>query len=150
MRRVQPGFIHPEQLQTLTLSIPEGQVKDPEQVMRMEDAIRQKIAGVPGVESVALGSTVPMSGMNSFNPVIVENQAQPEGKLVPLVELVGVVVDRKADRKTLEHRTLWIETQRNPTTADGSIHERASLVTYRIRHALAPALNPTKCCMKPG
>jgi putative ABC transport system permease protein len=84
MRRVQPGFLHPEQLQTLTLSIPDGQVKEPEQVMRMEDAIRQKIAQLPGVESVALASTVPMSGMNSFNPVIVENQAQPEGKLPPV------------------------------------------------------------------
>ena len=25
-----------------------------------------------------------MSGMNSFNPVIAENQAQPEGKLPPI------------------------------------------------------------------
>jgi hypothetical protein len=63
---------------------------------------------------------------------------QPEGKLVPLGELIGVVVDRK----TVDRKTAWIETQRNPTTADGSIHERVSLVTYRIRHARAPALNP--------
>ena len=70
MRRVQPGFLRPEQLQTLTLSIPDAQVKEPEQVTRMEDAIRQKIAQLPGVESAAFASTLPMAGMNSFNPVM--------------------------------------------------------------------------------
>src|SRR5207244_575307 len=44
MRLVQPGFLRPEEVQTLTLSIPQAQGREPEQVMRMQEAILQKIA----------------------------------------------------------------------------------------------------------
>ena len=40
---------------------------------------------------------------------------QPAGKPVPLSELIGVIADR--ERSRIE------KTQRNQTTADGSIHE---------------------------
>src|SRR5439155_24764132 len=59
MRGVQPGFTRPEEVQTLTISIPDAQVKDPEQVLRMEDTIRQKIAQVPGVDAAAFATSVP-------------------------------------------------------------------------------------------
>jgi predicted permease len=84
MRRVQPGFTRPEEVQTLTISIPDAQVKDPEQVLRVENAIRQKIAAVPGVTSVAFASGVPMSGMNSFDPIFAEDHPLTEGKLPPI------------------------------------------------------------------
>ena len=55
LRNVQPGFTHPEELQLMRILISEGQVKEPEQVMRMQNAMLDKLAAIPGVTSVALG-----------------------------------------------------------------------------------------------
>ncbi len=84
MRKVNPGFTRPEEVQTLTLSIPEAHAKEPEQVFRMQDAIRQKIAAVPGVQAASFGAGVPLSGWTSFNPVGAEDQPLAEGKMPPI------------------------------------------------------------------
>ena len=62
LRDVHPGFARPGEVQTLRLSIPDSQVKDEAAVARMHQAIIEKIAAVPGVSSVALASTVTMTG----------------------------------------------------------------------------------------
>jgi predicted permease len=84
MRNVQPGFSRPHQLQTITLSIPQAQVREEERVLRMQDAIRQKIAQVPGVITVAFASGVPMDGNNSFDPIFVADHPVAEGKVPPV------------------------------------------------------------------
>jgi predicted permease len=84
MRNVQPGFTKPEELQTLTISIPETQTKEPVEVVRVQDAIRQKIAEIPGVTSVSFGRGVPMSSYNSFDPVFAEDKPMAENKLPPV------------------------------------------------------------------
>jgi predicted permease len=81
MRQVQPGFTRPEEVQTISISIPDTQVKDPEQTLRMMLAIRDKIAALPGVQSVGFGAGVPMSGQNSFDPVESQDHPATEGKL---------------------------------------------------------------------
>jgi len=43
MREVQPGFTKPQEIQTLRISIPEAQVKEPERVARMQQDILEKI-----------------------------------------------------------------------------------------------------------
>ncbi len=62
LRRVQPGFTRPEEVQTLRIFIPRTQVRDEVQVVRMEQNILEKIARIPGVSSEALASTVEMDG----------------------------------------------------------------------------------------
>jgi predicted permease len=81
MRKVFPGFTRPEQVQTLTISIQNAHAKEAEHVIRMQDAIRQKMAAVPGVTAVSFGRGVPMGGDNSFDPVFREDQPPAEGKL---------------------------------------------------------------------
>ena len=54
LRHVNPGFTNPQDVLTLSLSIPEAQVKEPEAVVRMHQAIMDKIAAIPGVTSVGL------------------------------------------------------------------------------------------------
>ena len=51
MMQVSPGFTSPETVQTFGFYIPETQIPDtsPELVIRMDDAIGQKIASIPGV-----------------------------------------------------------------------------------------------------
>ena len=49
MMRIHPGFGNPTQVQTFAISIPEGQVKDPEKVSRMQNDMLEQIRRVPGV-----------------------------------------------------------------------------------------------------
>jgi predicted permease len=60
LNHVAPGFERPEEVQTLRISIPESQVADSVAVVRMQQAIADKIAAIPGVDSVGLTSIVPM------------------------------------------------------------------------------------------
>lgn len=78
LRRVDPGFTHPEQLQTLQISIPESQVGDATAVVRMEQAILDKIAAIPGVSSAAVSSVVPMEETGWHDPVYAEDRAYPQ------------------------------------------------------------------------
>ncbi|HXW92944.1 MAG TPA: ABC transporter permease [Terriglobales bacterium] len=84
MMNVSPGFTSPETVQTFGFYIPETQVPDtsPELVMRMDEAIMQKIASIPGVFSVSIGRSVPMDGNDSNNPVFVQNR-RFEGSEIP-------------------------------------------------------------------
>src|SRR5262249_14234342 len=62
LRRVQPGFTNPERLQTLRISIPESLIRDRAAAIRTEQAIMEKLAAIPGVESAGVASTIPMDG----------------------------------------------------------------------------------------
>jgi hypothetical protein len=81
LTKVQPGFVAPSEVQTLRLSIPEAQVKDPERVVRMEEEISQKLAGIPGVSSVGMGTTIPMDGYGSFDPVFAQDRTYAQGEI---------------------------------------------------------------------
>lgn len=84
MMHVAPGFTSPETVQTFGFYIPEIQIPDtsPELVIRMDEAIMQKIASAPGVSSVSIGRSVPMDNNNANNPVYVQNRAD-EGNRIP-------------------------------------------------------------------
>ena len=84
MMHVSPGFTSPETVQTFGFYIPETQIPDtsPELVIRMDEAIMQKIASIPGVSSVSIGRSVPMDNNNYNNPVFVQNRTD-EGSEVP-------------------------------------------------------------------
>ena len=62
MMSVSPGFTSPGTVQTFGFYIPENPVPDssPELVSRMDEAIMQKLASIPGVSSVSVGRSVPM------------------------------------------------------------------------------------------
>lgn len=84
LRNVQPGFSNPDQVLTLRISIPEGQVKDPAQVARMHEQIARRMAAIPGVQSLGLSNSVTMDGNTSNDPIFVEDAPSAEGKLPPL------------------------------------------------------------------
>jgi predicted permease len=62
LRHVNPGFTRPAEVQTMSLSIPQSQVPGGADTIRMEQAILDKIAAIPGVESVGNMNVIPMSG----------------------------------------------------------------------------------------
>jgi predicted permease len=84
LRHVNPGFVRPGEVQTLRLSIPESQVKDEVAVVRMHQAIMDKIAAVPGVGSIALATTVTMTGDAWHDPLYTQDRAYTESQLPPL------------------------------------------------------------------
>jgi predicted permease len=81
MRKVYPGFRNPKEVQSVTISIPGAQVKEPERVVRMQQAILGKIGALPGLTAAGYASAVPMDGSNSFNPIFVEDHPLAEGQM---------------------------------------------------------------------
>jgi putative ABC transport system permease protein len=84
LRHVQPGFTEPEEIQTLRVSIPSAQVREPDRVVRMQEEMLNKMGAIPGVTSTGFMSTVPMD-MDGWNdPVYAEDHVYGEGQLPPL------------------------------------------------------------------
>jgi predicted permease len=81
---VNPGFAHPQDLQTFRISIPDSEVKDPVAVVRMEEAIQQKLAALPGVSSVGFATAIPMDGQFWFDPVFADDHTYAEGQVPPV------------------------------------------------------------------
>jgi predicted permease len=84
LTQVHPGFARPAEVQTFAISIPEAQVKEPQQVVRMEHAIIDKVAAVPGVSSVSFTSKLPMTGQGWTDPVFAEDHPNAEGQMPPM------------------------------------------------------------------
>ena len=84
LRMVQPGFREPEKVLTLRISIPTGQVAQPERVARMFNDIVDKIAAVPNVTSVSLANSITMDGSQNNDPIFAEDRTYSESRLPPL------------------------------------------------------------------
>jgi predicted permease len=86
LTNVDPGFAEPEQVQTFRIYIPNTEVKEDERVVRFEEQIQDKIAAIPGVESVAIGTKIPMDNGGWHDPIFVESRSYAEGELPPLLQ----------------------------------------------------------------
>ena len=84
LRHVIPGFTNPQDVLTVSLSIPEAQVKEPEAVARMHQAIADRIAAIPGVTSVGLTSVVPITGRGRHDPIFAADKTFQQGELPPI------------------------------------------------------------------
>ena len=84
LRRVPPGFVEPEKVQTFRISIPRSEAAEPEQVLRMEHQILRNISAVPGVAAAAFSNSIIMDGAKSFDPVFAEDKPRLAGKLPPI------------------------------------------------------------------
>ena len=109
LRHVHPGFTAAAQLQTFRIDIAEGQVKEPERVLRMQQEIRRKIAEIPGVSSVSFANSVPTDGNNSTDVLYAEDRVYAEGQVPPLRRFKFVTPDffqtmgTPADRRKRSH-----------------------------------------------
>ncbi len=84
LHNVDPGFRNAREVQTATIGIPEEQVKEPERVMRMEQAMLDKIRAVNGVISASIITSVPMGGGESNDPAFAADKNYREGTIAPL------------------------------------------------------------------
>jgi putative ABC transport system permease protein len=65
LRTVEPGFTDGEHLQLMRISIPDSLVAEPERVTRIQNQILDKLSAIPGVQSAAFASQMPMEGFDS-------------------------------------------------------------------------------------
>jgi predicted permease len=84
MTQVQPGFVRPAEVQTLRISIPEAEVKEPQQVIRMQEEILRRIAAIPGVAATGISSKIPMDDNGNFDPIFAQDRTYAEGELPPM------------------------------------------------------------------
>ena len=143
LTKVNPGFSDPATVQLFRISIPEAQVKDDEQVVRMQEAILRKIEAIPGVTRAGIISSPPMSGDSWFDPVYIENVQYPEGKLPALrgFKYIGPGALAALGTPILAGRDLTWEDTYNKTPvalvsenfARESFHDPAQALGKRIR-----------------
>jgi predicted permease len=84
MRQVDPGFVRPEEVLTLRVSIPESLIASDEQAIRTHEQIVRKLEGIAGVTSVGVSNSITMDGNDSNDPIFVEDFPPPAEKIPPL------------------------------------------------------------------
>ncbi len=84
LTHVDPGFRQPDQIQTFHIFVPESQVKDKEQVVRMYQEILRKISAIPGVSSASISTAIPMGGNSSNDLLYAQDHTYHEGQIPPI------------------------------------------------------------------
>ena len=84
LRRVQPGFSRPEEIQILHTALPEAAMKQPERAMRMYNEILDKLAAIPGVTSVAFADSAPLEPFFRDDNLLYAEGKPFEGQVPPI------------------------------------------------------------------
>jgi predicted permease len=149
MTHVQSGFVRPAEVQTLHISIPEAEVKEREQVFRMQQELLRRIEAIPGVTSASLSTKIPMDDIANFDPIFAEDRTYGEGQMPPLrrfhfispgfFETIGapLVAGRDFTWADLENKTPAILVSEN--LAREYWHNPANALGKRIRVATTGA-----------
>ncbi len=70
LSHVDPGFARPEDLQMVRITIPFGDVPEPERATRMQQDILSRIRAVPGVVSAAFADLAPLDPTNGASDTV--------------------------------------------------------------------------------
>ena len=92
LRNVNPGFTNPNMLQTFRIWVPPTQIpdKDRDKLIHMDQDMVNRLAALPGVQSVALTSAVPMSGYSSNDLIFAQDRTYREGEIPPIRRFIWV------------------------------------------------------------
>jgi putative ABC transport system permease protein len=91
LTHINPGFAQPPQVQTFRIGIPDNQVKDDESVVRTFEAMRSKIAAIPGVSAVTVSTSFPMDGNSNNDILFAQDHPFMEGKIPPIRRFAFVI-----------------------------------------------------------
>jgi predicted permease len=85
LRRVDPGFTAPAQIQLVRTSIPQALVREPERVLRMQNDILDRLTAIPGIRSASFETRVPMEGTPpDWDVIVTEGQTLRSSEIPPL------------------------------------------------------------------
>jgi predicted permease len=80
LRGVDPGFADANHVQTLRIAIPKQLIPDAQMTMRVENNIADRLAAIPGVDSVGFARNVPMDGIDpAWNNIFIEGKNERAG-----------------------------------------------------------------------
>ncbi|HLH05583.1 MAG TPA: ABC transporter permease [Bryobacteraceae bacterium] len=83
------GFV-PQNVQTFEVSIPDAQVAKPEQVLRMENDILDRLRQIPGVQSAALTTSLPTTDAGSHDVAYARDHTYRPGQIPPIRHYIFV------------------------------------------------------------
>ena len=84
LTHIHPGFTEPMTLETFRITVPDAQVKESDNVVRMYEAMLTKISAIPGVSSVAIDTAIPMDDSGNNDPIFAQDRTYREGELPPI------------------------------------------------------------------
>ncbi len=90
MRRVEPGFTITDTVQTARLMIVRVQGPTPREMALMDQAILDRLAAIPGVQSASMGFGLPLTDDKAQDLIVPEDHSYQEGRLPPLRRFVSV------------------------------------------------------------
>ena len=79
LQQVEPGF-NPAGLLTMQLELPASRYRDNAQVMSFITRLNERMAALPGVESVGMADSLPLSPVGSFSSIFIEGKADLKSK----------------------------------------------------------------------
>jgi predicted permease len=85
LRAVPPGFMDPDHVQLVRVTIPDAQVRDPEQVFRLQRAMRERIAAIPQVADVSFTGFVPLANERSRAVIAREDATSADLEAPPVM-----------------------------------------------------------------
>jgi predicted permease len=88
LRNTDPGFVA-EDVLTFRLSLPESTYDSPESVLLFHEQLEERLAAIPGVQSVGLSTGVPMAGGVPGTSYKVEDRPTEEGQLPPMLHFLN-------------------------------------------------------------
>jgi len=74
LRKVQPGFTHPEDVQVVHSLLPDMVASEPDRAMRTWNEILDTLAALPGVTSVGFADSAPLEPFLGGNPLYAEDK----------------------------------------------------------------------------
>ncbi|MBV8845066.1 MAG: ABC transporter permease [Bryobacterales bacterium] len=111
LRRVDPGFAHPEEIQTVRPVMPPGLIAHPDRLVRTEAQILERLAAIPGVTSAAYTNSLPMDrGIAVI--VYPESKTYAAGELPPTrtVKMISPGLFRTLQTRVIAGRDVdWAE-----------------------------------------
>jgi len=92
LMHVSPGFTDPAGLQVFRIYVPETTVPEHqnERVVRLQQAIADKLAAIPGVSSVGIATAMPLDGHDSNDPIFAQDRTYKEGDLPPIRRFTNI------------------------------------------------------------
>jgi predicted permease len=82
LTHVQPGFTGPGEVETFHVHFPPEMMKTPDRLLRLDHAILDNVAAIPGVSSADFSGAVPMDAGAETDPVLVKDHML-QGQLPP-------------------------------------------------------------------
>lgn len=90
VRRVHPGFHQGEDVQTLRVALPRTSATKYQETLRLHHALVNRLAAIPGVVQVGLTNGLPMTGVQSQDPVFASDRAYSDSQIPPLRRFMTV------------------------------------------------------------